>query len=88
MARMVFGFGATVLAVFLLAGSLSPAAAQNTDRSGRRYVAEQPPRIVIHPRRHQLSPDAVRRCVSWLAPQKWPNGETVITPQMRCWWED
>jgi hypothetical protein len=31
-------------------------------------------------------PNAVRQCVSWLAPEYRPSG-TVITPHMRCWWE-
>jgi hypothetical protein len=30
--------------------------------------------------------NAVRQCVSWLAPEHRPSG-TVITPHMRCWWE-
>jgi hypothetical protein len=30
-------------------------------------------------------PNAVRQCVSWLATEHRPSG-TVVTPQMRCWW--
>ena len=30
--------------------------------------------------------DAVRQCTSWLATEYRPSG-TVVTPQMRCWWE-
>jgi hypothetical protein len=30
--------------------------------------------------------NAVRQCVSWLQPEYRPSG-TVVTPQMRCWWE-
>ncbi|MBX9778273.1 MAG: hypothetical protein K2Y71_28145 [Xanthobacteraceae bacterium] len=31
-------------------------------------------------------PNAVRQCVSWLQPEYRPGG-TVVTPQMRCWWQ-
>jgi hypothetical protein len=31
-------------------------------------------------------PNAVRQCVSWLQPEYRLSG-TVVTPQMRCWWE-
>jgi hypothetical protein len=31
-------------------------------------------------------PNAVRQCVSWLQPEYRPSG-TVVTPQMRCWWQ-
>ena len=30
--------------------------------------------------------NAVRQCVSWLATEYRPSG-TVVTPQMRCWWQ-
>jgi hypothetical protein len=30
--------------------------------------------------------NAVRQCVSWLQPEYRPSG-TVVTPQMRCWWQ-
>ena len=30
--------------------------------------------------------NAVRQCVSWLAPEHRPSG-TVVVPRMRCWWE-
>jgi hypothetical protein len=30
--------------------------------------------------------NAVRQCVSWLATENRPSG-TVVTPQMRCWWQ-
>lgn len=89
MAKMAFGFVSLAMAGLLMAGSLQPAAAQTADRQTRRHVAQQPPRIVIHPRRHRpLSPSATRHCESWLAQEIWPNGQPVITPQMRCWWED
>jgi hypothetical protein len=31
-------------------------------------------------------PNAVRQCVSWLQPE-YRLGGTVVTPQMRCWWQ-
>ena len=31
-------------------------------------------------------PGAVRQCTSWLATEYRPSG-TVLTPQMRCWWQ-
>ena len=31
-------------------------------------------------------PGAVRQCTSWLATEHRASG-TVLTPQMRCWWE-
>ncbi len=85
MAKMAFGFG-LALAGVLLAGSLSPAAAQDANRSTRQLTAQRRPQITIHPR-HQLSPNATRHCTAWLAKEYRPSG-TVITPQMRCWWED
>jgi len=30
--------------------------------------------------------NAVRQCVSWLRTEYRPSG-TVVTPQMRCWWQ-
>ena len=30
--------------------------------------------------------NAVRECRSWLATEHRPSG-TVVTPQMRCWWQ-
>lgn len=30
--------------------------------------------------------NAVRQCLSWLATEHRPSG-TVVTPQMRCWWQ-
>jgi hypothetical protein len=31
-------------------------------------------------------PGYVRQCTSWLATEYRPSG-TVLTPQMRCWWQ-
>jgi hypothetical protein len=87
MPRMTMGLSLTALAGALLAASLTPAAAQNSHRTTREFTAQQRPQIVIHPRR-RLGPNATRHCKSWLAKRTWPNGQIVITPQMRCWWED
>jgi hypothetical protein len=86
MPRMLVGLNLTALAGVLLAASLVPAAAQNTHRATRELAAQRRPQIVIHPR-HRLGPNATRHCVAWLAKRTWPNGQVVITPQMRCWWE-
>ena len=75
------------LAGVMLAVGFAPAAAQDTQRAKRELAAQHRPQIVIHPR-HRLGPNATRHCVAWLAQETWPNGEVVITPQKRCWWED
>jgi hypothetical protein len=60
-----------------------------------------PTRIIVRPtlrNRHDATefprsdnlgypgPNAVRQCTSWLATEYRPSG-TVVTPQMRCWWQ-
>jgi hypothetical protein len=66
------------------------------------YVQKRAPtRIIVRPRlRERLDStefprsdnlgypgrNAVRQCVSWLQPEYRPSG-TVVTPQMRCWWQ-
>jgi hypothetical protein len=87
MTKMMLGLGLVVLAGVLLAESLSPAAAQNTRRSMHQLAAQRRPQITIRPRHRRLSPNATRHCTAWLAKEYRPSG-TVITPQMRCWWED
>jgi hypothetical protein len=50
-----------------------------------RYRLDSTP----YPRTDNLGypgPNAVRQCVSWLAPEYRPSG-TVIMPHKRCWWE-
>jgi hypothetical protein len=78
-------FGLSVAALMLLGGLGGPAAAAQT--ATREYVAQSRPRIVVHPRHYYPGPNAKRHCRSWLARQIWPNGQPVITPQMRCWWQ-
>lgn len=86
MARIAFGLGLAALAGVLLAGSLVPAAAQESDRTTHQLAAQRRPQITVHPRHRRLSPTATRRCTAWLAKEFRPSG-TVITPQMRCWWQ-
>ena len=87
MPRMIVSLSLTALAGVLLAASLTPAAAQNKRHTSEQLAAQRRPQIVIHPR-HRLGPNATRHCTAWLAKQTWPNGQVVITPQKRCWWED
>lgn len=44
------------------------------------------PHVIIRPRRLPLSPNARRICASWLA-QEYRVSGPVITPRLRCWWE-
>jgi len=53
----------------------------------REFSAEKKrPRVTIYPRRVYPGPYAKRECYSWLRTEYRPSG-TVVTPQMRCWWE-
>jgi hypothetical protein len=69
----------------------------------KQIVAQKraPTRIIVRPmlrNRHDATEfpradnlgfpgrNAVRQCTSWLATEYRPSG-TVVTPQMRCWWE-
>jgi hypothetical protein len=72
-------------------------------RQAQKKKAQQraPTRIIVRPtlrNRHDATefprsdnlgypgPNAVRQCTSWLATEYRPSG-TVVTPQMRCWWQ-
>jgi len=66
----------------LLIGLASAASAQDTDQQTTRTR----PRIVIHPRNGQLSPNARRYCRSWLV-QEYRVSGPVIVPRMQCWWQ-
>ena len=87
MARITFGLGLAALIGVVLAGGLSPAMAQQTDRSSQQFAAQSRPHITIRPRHRRLSPNATRHCTAWLAVEHRPSG-TVLTPQKRCWWVD
>jgi hypothetical protein len=60
----------------------SASGASNVERS----VPKSRPRIVIHSRRTDLSPNARRHCRAWLA-QEYRVSGTVIVPRMQCWWQ-
>jgi hypothetical protein len=80
-----------VVLILSFAGSLAPAAAQNSSGTQQAQqtaeLAAQPrPRITVRPRRIEPGPNSLRYCESWLATENRPSG-TVITPQMRCWWQ-
>jgi len=66
----------------LLIGLAPVAFAQDSDQPTTRTR----PRIVIHPRSGQLSPNARRYCRSWLV-QEYRVSGPVIVPRMQCWWQ-
>jgi hypothetical protein len=75
------GFLTLILAIS--AGLLLPAAAKVSRYRHDLAAQSVRPRITIHPR--HLGPNAKRYCRSWLTTENRLSG-TVITPQMRCWW--
>jgi hypothetical protein len=84
---------AIILAMLMLsaAGPLGSASAQSSSGAQQAQqtaeLAAQPrPRITVRPRRTEPGPNSQRYCESWLATENRPSG-TVITPQMRCWWQ-
>jgi hypothetical protein len=85
---------AIVLAVVVagFTGLAGTASAQNTSSGGdaaqqtAQLAAQSRPRITVRPRTTKPGPDSQRYCESWLATEHRPSG-TVITPQMRCWWQ-
>ena len=82
--------------------SVTPPQNQKTPPPRRRVVQKRAPtRIIVRPvLRERLDStefprsdnlgypgrNAVRQCVSWLATEHRLSG-TVVTPQMRCWWQ-
>lgn len=74
--------GMTALALLLCAAA--PVSAQQS--RGEEAMAQQRPRIVIHPRSLEPGPNAKRHCRGWLAVENRPSGQ-VITPQRECWWQ-
>jgi hypothetical protein len=75
--------GVLSLILALSAGLLLPAAAKVPSSSHDLSAQSVRPRITIHPR--HLGPNAKRYCRSWLTTENRVSG-TVVTPQMRCWW--
>ena len=70
-------------------------------RQQKQKAQRAPTRVIVRPilrNRHDATefprtdnlgypgPNAVRQCVSWLATEHRLSG-TVVTPQMRCWWQ-
>jgi hypothetical protein len=75
--------------------------AQRQPPRNRQTRQRAPTRIIVRPilrNRHDATEfprsdnlgypgrNAVRECRSWLATEHRPSG-TVVTPQMRCWWQ-
>jgi hypothetical protein len=84
---------ALIIAALMLstAGPLAPASAQSSSGTERaqqtaELAVQSRPRITVRPRRTEPGPNSLRYCESWLATENRPSG-TVITPQMRCWWQ-
>jgi hypothetical protein len=92
-----------IVAAALLLGAAGGAYAQapNSDGIARQAQKRAPTRVIVRPvlhNRHDSTefprtdnlgypgPNAVRQCVSWLATEHRLSG-TVVTPQMRCWWQ-
>lgn len=69
-----------------------PAAAQTSDEASvakrsRAQVAQSRTSVTVFPRSgRRLHPNAKRHCEAWLREEHRPSG-TVVTPQMRCWWQ-
>jgi hypothetical protein len=89
--------------MFGVAGGAQAQDSDGVVRQAQKKKAQQraPTRIIVRPllrNRHDATefprtdnlgypgPNAVRQCVSWLATEYRPSG-TVVTPQMRCWWQ-
>ena len=84
-------FGGLIFAVAV--GAASTASANDlgpgvsTASLAREFAAQKKrPRVTIYPRRVYPGPYAKRQCYSWLVTEYRVSG-TVVTPQMRCWWE-
>ena len=85
------GFGGLIFAVAVGAASTASAndlgSGVSTGPLSREFVAQKKrPRVTIYPRRVYPGPYAKRQCYSWLVTEYRVSG-TVVTPQMRCWWE-
>ena len=82
----------TRLAIGLVLGSLTclaavwPATPLRADDAREYSVQNKRPRVTVYPRRVYPGPYAKRECYSWLRAEYRLSG-TVVTPQMRCWWQ-
>lgn len=78
-----------------------PAPTAQKQQRNRQTRQRAPTRVIVRPilrNRHDATEfpradnlgfpgrNAVRQCRSWLATEHRPSG-TVVTPQMRCWWQ-
>ena len=63
----------------------APGSRSYTSGTTHEFAAQSRPRITIHPRTYPGA-NATRHCRSWLSKEYRLSG-TVVTPQMRCWWE-
>jgi hypothetical protein len=78
-----------------------PARTAQKRQRNRQTTQRAPTRVIVRPilrNRHDATEfprtdnlgypgrNAVRECRSWLATEHRPSG-TVVTPQMRCWWQ-
>ena len=86
MGRMGLLIAMSLALAGLLLGAAVPASAQDSAPDAATTPRARP-HIVVHPRSYEPGPNAKRYCRAWLAKEYRPSG-TVITPQMRCWWED
>jgi hypothetical protein len=93
MMRIATGLTLSGLMVAVAVGSAAVASADDL-RPGvavaphaHEFAAQKKrPRVTIYPRRVYLGPYAKRECYSWLVTEYRVSG-TVVTPQMRCWWQ-
>jgi hypothetical protein len=84
-------FGGLIFAVAVGAPSVASAGELRpgvvTAPLAQEFAAQKKrPRVTIYPRRVYPGPYAKRQCYSWLVTEYRVSG-TVVTPQMRCWWE-
>jgi hypothetical protein len=85
----------------VLPQTAAPVQTTQKRQRNRQTTQRAPTRIIVRPvlrNRHDATEfprsdnlgypgrNAVRECRSWLATEHRPSG-TVVTPQMRCWWQ-
>jgi hypothetical protein len=81
---LMAGIAVAALAAALLMGP-APALADKSDKKDSTRDLAAQSRITIYPRKRP-GPNSKRHCRAWLAKEYRVSG-TVITPQMRCWWD-
>ena len=83
MTRLAFGlvFGSLICLV-----AVGPTTPVRADDAPEFSAQKKRPRVTIYPRRVYPGPYAKRECYSWLRTEYRVSG-TVVTPQMRCWWQ-